>query len=322
MKKVVSYFVLFMLLFLCSCGKQLPKTPSSEKIVNDLNETGAVGYPFKVESVDILRSQLQEEQKQFLADIVFSGKNEYAAYTCSARVYYDLYDQGWIMGPVYYSDTEYTVVGFQTEEDMVQSVVSSEGLSFYADNIRVLNYYNEGESEFLILEYEYAPVGITCIEQALFQLDYDGFGWTYQRIYTEITDCFWQELVGDYYSKIDGQLWFSVTSANAGAMTIEYKGREYTLYQDGEMYPATLSTNDLTSDSYCFLISYDAINPEYVCAGSWDTASYNDTAAFIHWVTFRWSDYKLQASMYACYPTPYSKDYTIGRSTLAVKADW
>ena len=93
--KILLSAILGILLLGCNGIKQ---TPSENDILSDLSEL----YPSQAiecaDRLEIIRSQLFEDEKKWTTDVAISASNEYAQMLSEITVVYDYYDnQGWIL---------------------------------------------------------------------------------------------------------------------------------------------------------------------------------------------------------------------------------
>ncbi|MDM8125112.1 hypothetical protein [Mediterraneibacter glycyrrhizinilyticus] len=96
--KAIRYVLVIMgCLFLTGCSG-IKKVPEEEDILSDLEEN----YPSNTidccDNLEIIKSQLFEEDKEWTADIIINASDEYATMASEITVVYDYYDdQGWMM---------------------------------------------------------------------------------------------------------------------------------------------------------------------------------------------------------------------------------
>ncbi len=101
MRKFVLGVVSFLLVMvLCSCSG-LNKTPDENQILSDYLVKSPEPEYANFNAVEIKRSQLNKDEKSFVADIELVGKDEYADYLCSSSIQYNYYDdQGWMLDKI------------------------------------------------------------------------------------------------------------------------------------------------------------------------------------------------------------------------------
>ncbi len=143
MNKTISLLLcMIMCIGLTSCSK-MNETPDEVKILADFNAKFEDMAYANFDRVEILRQQLNKENKTFVADIALKGRDEYADYKATIYLHYNYYDdKGWMLGS--YSEPDITCQCFRgmTDED-----VSLYDLDDFVDWPTAIYQYGEFDKE-------------------------------------------------------------------------------------------------------------------------------------------------------------------------------
>lgn len=109
MKKIKELLIVTCAMALTGCSG-IKNTPTEEKVIADISENYPSMTVEYVSNLEIMRSQLFEEDKEWIADIRISATDEYAEMTAEVSVVYDYYDdKGWIINTEETSYPDFTV---------------------------------------------------------------------------------------------------------------------------------------------------------------------------------------------------------------------
>ena len=139
MRKVTLPLIcVFLTLMLCSCSG-MKRTPNKKTILADyISQNVHLSYA-KFDKINILREQLNKNEKRFIADIELTGKDDYAEYTCTASVEYNYYDdRGWMLDKC--SNKE---VAYQCFQGMTKNEISKYDLDDFVETPTAI--YNSNE---------------------------------------------------------------------------------------------------------------------------------------------------------------------------------
>ena len=92
MKKLYILLFCFAFMLIAACSSSRP--PTAEKIREDLNASPDILPWVDIQNVEIVRSRTDETNNSMTADITFTGVDEYANYTGTMTLLYNLYDNG------------------------------------------------------------------------------------------------------------------------------------------------------------------------------------------------------------------------------------
>ena len=88
----------------------IKNTPTEEKVMADISENYPSMVVEYVSDLEIMRSQLFEEDKEWIADISIRATDEYAEMAAEVSIVYDYYDdKGWIINTEETIYPEFTV---------------------------------------------------------------------------------------------------------------------------------------------------------------------------------------------------------------------
>lgn len=109
MKKIKKLLIVACAMTLTGCSS-IKNTPTEERIIADISENYPSMTVEYVNDLEIMRSQLFEEDKEWIADIRISATDEYAEMSAETSVVYDYYDdKGWIINTEETSYPDFTV---------------------------------------------------------------------------------------------------------------------------------------------------------------------------------------------------------------------
>lgn len=98
MKKVILIFLILCTFFTLGGCSTLGKMPNEAKILEDYSSKTVNAAFVDFEECEIIRQQTNEQEKRFIADVKFFGKDEYADYEVTTNLVYNYYDdQGWML---------------------------------------------------------------------------------------------------------------------------------------------------------------------------------------------------------------------------------
>lgn len=237
MRKYIVGVVSFLLMMvLCSCSG-LNKTPNESQILSDyLAKSVDLEYA-NFSAVEITRSQLNKEEKTFLADITLTGKDEYADYLCSSSVLYNYYDdQGWMLDEITSRELTTTCYTGRTFEELEEDILTNYttylpvdgcfNVEDYLDqNMQLVTFVCETINNHLTTTYDvsmyfrYANGNwfMDSVEKnpSNFRITLEGTRWVEKQ-----TSAFIDR--GDWYITI------KKISADSKTIVFEYEGTEYT----------------------------------------------------------------------------------------------
>lgn len=239
MKKLTLATLSFLLVMvLCSCSG-LNNTPSEDQILSDYLEKSVETEYANFSTLEIKRSQLNKENKAFTADVVITGKDEYADYTCSTSLLYNYYDdQGWMLDEITNNELTTTCHSGRTLEELEKDIRANY-TTYIPDALRVDDFNVEN-----CLDQNMQLVTFTCetvnnhlttkYDVVMYYLYVNG-NWIINNTEKEpsnfkinLEGTRWVEKASDWDER--GDWYFTIKSISDDSKTIvfEYEGSKYT----------------------------------------------------------------------------------------------
>lgn len=151
-KKISALLIAFAGVYLIGCSG-IKNVPEEDDILSDLLDNYQSKTIECAESVEIVRSQLFEDDKKWTADIVISAVDDYADMSSEITVVYDYFDdQGWIINKEETLNPAFAVNKMHSgmnESDMKELLFVWAG-----DGIKYADSYFNSESGLMYIDYE------------------------------------------------------------------------------------------------------------------------------------------------------------------------
>ena len=104
---------------LCSCGK--PAVPSEDKVREDIAAELAVYNPnAQLQELEVIKSAQEEDVYELT--VALAAQTRYADWQYQANVVYELYDQGWFLEDVAWTEGRYALVRHPDADEMIDIV--------------------------------------------------------------------------------------------------------------------------------------------------------------------------------------------------------
>ena len=138
MKKLYILLFCFAFMLIAACSSSRP--PTAEKIREDLNASPDILPWVDIQNVEIVRSRTDETNNSMTADITFTGVDEYANYTGTMTLLYNLYDNGkWMIDS---SEIEYNCELTKLFEVDMESIDNSSVFQAHYMTDQIVQKYN------------------------------------------------------------------------------------------------------------------------------------------------------------------------------------
>lgn len=210
--KAFRYILIIMGCFFLTGCSGIKNVPEEEDILSDLVENYPSNSINCTDNLEIIKSQLFEEDKEWVADIKINASDDYASMDSEITVVYDYYDdQGWMLNleqtmyPVFYTNDTYAGMSDEDIEELLY-IWAGEGIEttdaqFDDENDRMYIYYRRTMQESSFFDSTFTGQ-LECVYNNADE------GWTVANDYQDEKEYSLriQDVLGEYEASYDGMV--------------------------------------------------------------------------------------------------------------------
>lgn len=271
-KSIVASISIILVLLMCSCSN-MNKTPDEGKMLEDYKAVATHLSYTNLDKAEFVRQQYKKDEMKFVADAKFTGKDDYADYTCLATLTYNYYDdQGWMLDE--YTDNGLTTACHtgrtfeEAEKQLEKNPIQYIPNSTYIDVTGLKTYLNNNMEKVTVNYQVYNKHLAMTYEDAELTFTYSQGQWILTGIDKEVDNIFVNlentEWITDDFSGID--ITITDISADSRNVTFVCRGEEY----KGEM------TNTYSEETFTKHGPVYKLNKELFLGNVWGVNQFAD----------------------------------------------